>query len=229
MADVAKSTFSAILLEVLLAIARGLPPVRFRMSCSEQEYNAADFVEQLGSHIAGVVAVVDGTLIPIRTPPAAWRLAFNTRKCFYGVLLLGIVDARKRFLWVQTGSRGSLGDSGACKKSEWYDRQTTPGRHVPHPGRDVLADGGFALEYWLLRPFPLDEITTPKRRFYNICLTSTRAIVECAFGLLKERWRVLRYASAETEVVPSISLDFSSGYYSTLENNPHHRAPFNFF
>jgi len=203
-ADVAKSTFSAILCEVLSAIAKGLPPVCFPMSCSEQESNAADFVEQLGSRIAGVVAVLDGTLIPIRTPPAAWRLAFNTRKCFYGVLLLGMVDTRKRFLWVRTGLRGSLGDSRAFKESEWYDRQSTPGRHVLHPGRVVLADGGFALEYWLLKPFPLDEITTPKRRFYNICLTSTRAIVECAFGLLKGWWRVLRYVSAETELVPSI-------------------------
>jgi len=102
-AYVAESTFSAILREVLSAISKGLPPVRFPMFCSEQESIAADFLEQLGSRYAGVVAVLDGTLIPIRTPPAAWRLAFYTRKCFYGVLLLGMVDARKRFLWVRTG------------------------------------------------------------------------------------------------------------------------------
>jgi len=75
---------------------------------------------------------------------------------------------------------------------------------VLHPGRVVLADGEFALKYWLLKPFPSDEITTLKRRFYDICLTSTRAIVECAFGLLKGRLRVLRYVSAETELVPPI-------------------------
>jgi len=83
---------------MLSAIAKGLSPVRFPVSCSEPESNAADFVEQLGSRIARVATVLDGTLIPIRTPPAAWRLAFNTRKCFYGVLLLRMVDARKRFL-----------------------------------------------------------------------------------------------------------------------------------
>ena len=83
---------------MLSAIAKGLSPVRFPVSCSEPVSNAADFVEQLGSRIARVATVLDGTLIPIRTPPAAWRLAFNTRKCFYGVLLLRMVDARKRFL-----------------------------------------------------------------------------------------------------------------------------------
>jgi len=203
-ADVSESTFMAILREVLSAISKGLPPVRFPLSFSPLESSAADFVEQLGSRISGLVAVLDGTLIPIRTPPAAWRLAFKTRKCFYRLLLLGIVDAQKRFLWVRTGLRGSLGDSRAFEESERYDRQTKPGRHVLHSGLVVLADGGFALEYWLLEPFPLDEITTPKRRFYNICLTSTRAILECAFGLWKGRWRVLRYVRAETELVPSI-------------------------
>jgi len=108
------------------------------------------------------------------------------------MLLLGIVDARKRFLWVRTGLRGSLGDSRAFEESERHDRQTTPGRHVLLPGRVVLDDGGFALEYWLLKPFPLHEITTPKRRFYKIFLTLTRAILECAFGIWKGRWRVLR-------------------------------------
>jgi len=71
MADVAKSTFLAITREVLLATAEGLPPVRFRMSCSAQESSAADFVEQLGGRIAGMVAVLDGTRILIRMPPAA--------------------------------------------------------------------------------------------------------------------------------------------------------------
>ena len=167
MADVSESTFMAILREVLSAISKGLPPVRFPLSFSPLESSAADFVEQLGSRISGLVAVLDGTLIPIRTPPAAWRLDFKTRKCFYRLLLLGIVDAQKRFLWVRTGLRGSLGDSRAFEESERYDRQTKPGRHVLHSGLVVLADGGFALEYWLLEPFPLDEITTPKRRFYK--------------------------------------------------------------
>jgi len=111
-ADIAKSTFSAILCEELSAIAKGTPPVSFLMSCSEQEFNAADFVEQLGSRMSGVEPVLDGTLIPIRTPPAAWQLAFKTRKCFYEVLLLGMVEARKRFLWVRTGLRGVGGIVG---------------------------------------------------------------------------------------------------------------------
>ena len=85
--------------------------------------NATEFAERLGSRIDGVVVVLDGTLIPFRTPPAAWRLAFKTRNCSYGVLLSGIVNARKRFVcYVRAGLRGSLGDSRAFKEYDWYER-----------------------------------------------------------------------------------------------------------
>jgi len=209
-ADMAESTFSSILREVLAALIRGLPPLRFPTSLSAQQTNAADFVSRLGCCLAGVVGVIDGSLIRIRTPPAVWRVAYNTRKCFYGVLLLAVVDSHKRFLWILADLRGSLGDSRASKESAWYERQTTPGCQILHPGHILLSDGGFALEHWLFNPYPADQLPaadehTPKRKFYNFCVTSPRAVVENAFGLLKGRWRILHdKVSAETELVPSI-------------------------
>jgi len=67
----------------------------------------------------------------------------------------------------------------------------------------VLGDGWFALEYWWLKPYPCDELT-PKRRFFNVCLTSTGAVVECDVVFLKGRWRVPWYVVAETEIVPLV-------------------------
>jgi len=98
-ADLADSTFCAILREVLAAIIKGLPPIFFPISLASQRESAADFVSRLECRIAGVVGVIYGTLIRVQTPPAAWKAAYNTRKCFYGVLLLGIFDARKRFFF----------------------------------------------------------------------------------------------------------------------------------
>lgn len=150
----------------------------------------------MGCRLAGVVGVIDDSLIRIRTPPAAWRVAYNTRKCFYGVLFLAIFDAHKRFLWVRAGLRGSLGDSRAFKESVWYERQTTPGYQIRHPGHILLSDGGFALEHWIFKPFTADQLPaaeerTPKRIIYSFCLTSPRAEVENAFGQLKGRMRIL--------------------------------------
>jgi len=78
--DMAESTISSIILEVLASIFRGLPPLRFPTSLSAHQTNAADFVNRVGCCLAGVVGVIDGSLIRIRTPPAAWRVAYNTRK-----------------------------------------------------------------------------------------------------------------------------------------------------
>jgi len=199
-ADLAESIFCAILREVLAAIIKGLPSICFPMLLASQRQSAADFVSRLECRIAGVVGVIDGTLIRVQTPPAA----YNTRKCFYVVLLLGIVDARKRFIWVRSGLQGLLGDSRAFKESAWYERQQTVGGRVLHPGHVILLDGGLALEYWLLKPYPKQQLT-PKRKFYNYCIPSPRAVVENSFGFLKGRWRVIHdKVSAEIELVPAI-------------------------
>ena len=150
--------------------------------------------------------MIDGTLIRVQTPPAAWKAAYpaHTSKCIYGVLLLGIVDARKRFIWIRSRMPGSLGDSQAFKESAWYELQQMVGGRVFHPGHGILSDGGLALEYWLLKPYPQQQLT-PKRKFYNYCISSPRAVVENSFGLLNGRWRVLHdKVSAETELVPAL-------------------------
>jgi len=55
-----------------------------------------------------------------------------------------------------------------------------------------------------LKPY-LSEQLNDARKLYNRVLSSARAVVEQAFGLLKGRWRVLHdVVSAESELVPSI-------------------------
>jgi len=202
--DLAESTFCAILREVFAAIIKGFPPIVWPISLASQLESAEDFASRQECRIAGVVGVIYGTLIRVQTPPADWKTANNTRKCFHGVLLLGFVDARKPCIWIRSGLPGSLGDSRAFKESAWYERQQPVGCRVPHPGHVFLSDGGFASEYWLLKPYPQHQLTT-MRQFFNYCISSPRAVVENSFGLLKGRWRVLHdKVSAETEFVPVI-------------------------
>jgi len=78
---------------------------------------AALWLENHSCPIAGVVGALDGTLIRILTPPRAVKIAFNTRKCFYGVTLMAVCDANKRFLWCRSGVPGGTADSRAFKDS----------------------------------------------------------------------------------------------------------------
>lgn len=165
---------------------------------------AAEFASIHGCPTRGVAGVIDGSLIRISTPPRIVKLVYNTRKCFYGVTLLAMCDAQKRFIWCRSGVPGSVADSRALKDSEWYRRQTTPGRRMLHPGFYLLGDGGVALDCCLLKPFPRAQLNG-RTKLYNRMLPSTRVVVEQAFGLLKGRWLILhREVCAETELVPAI-------------------------
>lgn len=227
-ADMANSTFSPIVREVLRAIQCALPPPHFPRTEAGQAAVAARFESRLNCKIRRVAGVIDGCLILIRTPPARYKTAFNTRKCFYGVILLAIVDADKRFIMTRSGVRGSMADSRAFKESAWYERQTGSSP-VLCPHYILLADGGFALETWLLKPYPENQLTKERRRMFNRFLCSPRAVVENAFGVLKGRWRVLHSGiSTETELVPHVIeacvrlhnffLDQGDGWEDTMDS-----------
>jgi len=76
-ADLAESTFCAILRDVLPAIIRGFPPFCFPMWLTSERESAANYVSRMECRIAGVVGVIDGTLIGVQTPPAAWKEAYT--------------------------------------------------------------------------------------------------------------------------------------------------------
>lgn len=55
-----------------------------------------------------------------------------------------------------------------------------------------------------MKPFPRAQLDG-RTKLYKVMLSSTRVVVEQAFGLLKGRWSILhREVCAETELVPAI-------------------------
>ena len=55
----------------------------------------------------------------------------------------------------------------------------------------ILGDGAYPLCDWLVKPFYQDHRLDPVETKFNRSLSSTRVVVEQAFGLLKARWRCL--------------------------------------
>ena len=55
----------------------------------------------------------------------------------------------------------------------------------------LLGDGAYPLFPWLMKPYPNGAILNRSQRLFNKTLSSTRATVERAFGILKARWRIL--------------------------------------
>lgn len=57
----------------------------------------------------------------------------------------------------------------------------------------LLGDAGYKIFRHILTPFDEEEaVQNPKRRRYNYKLSQSRIIVERAFGILTNRYRILR-------------------------------------
>jgi len=109
----------------------------------------------------------------------------------------GIVDGRKLFLDFAAGFPGSLHNARVLRNSTLYRRAANEvlrnptaeiGLHLIWPY--LMGDSAYSLGPWLQKPFPeamrdLDKVA------FNKELTAARVSVECAFGILKSRWRIL--------------------------------------
>ena len=53
----------------------------------------------------------------------------------------------------------------------------------------VVRDSAYPLASWLQKPFP-EATRDPKEIAFNTAFSAARVAVECAFGMLKNRWRI---------------------------------------
>ncbi|MCO5584668.1 hypothetical protein L7F22_038599 [Adiantum nelumboides] len=115
------------------------------------------------------------------------------------MLMQGIVDASMRFLDVNIGWPGSCNDNcilrnfGFYRLSQGRDRLAGPSFHHENLSIQeyIERDGGYVLLPWLLIPYPWPMLQSTSHRRYNFLHSSTRIVVERAFGRLKETWKFL--------------------------------------
>ena len=114
-------------------------------------------------------------------------------------MLLALVDANYRFIYVDIGSYGRNSDSGIFSRSSLGKAILTGDLKFPkdsHLPNDVtigpmpyvfVEDEAFPLQRHMLRPYPGRD-TTQDQQAFNYRLSRARRIVENAFGILSQRW-----------------------------------------
>ena len=148
--------------------------------------NAESFRRRTGfPHIVGAI---DGCHIPVSPPPHLARRYYNYKN-FHSIILSGIVDAQGRFLSMDTGFYGRLGDSGCLKHSPiWHE--SVHGPLFSRLGYYLYGDSAYPLKHWLLKGYPASTATEEQIKF-NTRGSRARVIVECSYGKLKGQWRTL--------------------------------------
>ncbi|XP_068082720.1 uncharacterized protein [Anabrus simplex] len=116
------------------------------------------------------------------------------------ILLTAVADSRYRFVYVDVGIYGKDCDSSIFKQSRLWqsiennsqqlpEEKSLPGTECPKVPYFFVGDEAFGLNKHLLRPFGGTHLTVEKRIFhYRLC--RARRYVECAFGILTNKWRV---------------------------------------
>jgi hypothetical protein len=133
-----------------------------------------------------VLGAIDGTHIRI-VAPHEHPQAYVNRKKFHSIILQGLCARNLQFLHVVAGWPGSVHDARVLRNSDiWNICPNWCG-----PDNHIIGDGAYPLQTWLLKPFRNNGHLTRTQRRYNFHLSSARAAIERAFGLLKGRFRRL--------------------------------------
>ncbi|XP_071651177.1 putative nuclease HARBI1 isoform X2 [Temnothorax longispinosus] len=166
----------------------------------------------------GVVGVIDGCHIPI-SAPIEYSDSYINRKGFHSIILQGICDHRMKFIDIFAGICGSVHDARVWRLSDIkraidYDVE----RYFLQHGH-LLADSAYPLSYNMLTPYRDNGHLNHIQRNYNTKLSKTRVIIERAFGMLKGRFRKLKYVYMyNTEMIPLLVLACCALHNICIEN-----------
>jgi hypothetical protein len=149
---------------------------------------------------------LDGKHVAIKKPFDSGSM-YHNYKGFFSIVLMALVDADYKFIWVDIGGMGHMSDAQIFNVSELREFLETcqiglpkPDR-LPHDDKDtayyIVGDDAFALQTWLMKPFSTKHLTHDQRIF-NYRLSRARRVVENAFGIMAQRWQVLLTTMQQT-------------------------------
>ncbi|XP_026821718.1 protein ALP1-like [Rhopalosiphum maidis] len=145
---------------------------------------------------------IDGKHIRVIKPHGSGSHYFNY-KHFFSVVLLVVVDSYYCFMFIDVGSFGKDSDPTIFKNSTLYKKLQNDSLNIPKPNliRGIqipmpyvfVGDEAFGLSTNMLRPYA-GKCLPINKRIFNYRLSRARRYVECAFGILSNKWRIFHRA-----------------------------------
>ena len=161
-------------------------------------------------------SAVDGCHISIKCPDGGAEAAkeYHNFKNFYSIVMMGLVDAKYRFVWASVGFPGNSHDSMILQTTQlWKD--ITENNIIPsiakiiegvEVGPLIVADSAFPCTTSIMKPYTCATLT-PEEKNFNYRLSRARMVTECAYGRLKGRFRVLyRKCECNQQTMKAITL-----------------------
>ncbi|CAN7944743.1 unnamed protein product [Ixodes pacificus] len=144
------------------------------------------------------LGAIDGKHINMFAPPNSGSLYYDYTRNF-SLVLLAVVDADLKAIYVDVGTNGRTHDSTTFKKSTFYQRLTIDALNLPAPeplpGAQCaqpyvfVADAAFPMSDNLMRPCP-GKAPDPQK-IPNYRHSRARRVSENFFGVLAQRFQIL--------------------------------------
>ena len=136
------------------------------------------------------IGAVDGILIElhcVKGPEAIRAARYWTRKSCFALNVQAVCDSSRRFLWYNVESPGSTHDSMAFSKGNLAAHLASINIH--REGMYLVGDAAYKGVPGIITPF--DGVRLPVwQDSYNFHQSQLRINIECAFGMLINRWGV---------------------------------------
>ena len=198
----AEPTCRAIVYDTCRAIIEELgpqylpPPTTATWTASEAGYRSLwDFPNCVGA--------LDGKHVVMQAP-ANTGSAYFSYKHQFTMVLMAIVDANYRFVYVSVGSAGRESDGSIFRSLDLGRRLEDGSLQLPGPKalpgtvtklpHVIVADEAFPLLPNVMRPYPgrREARMGAEASTFNYRLSRARRVVENAFGILAQVWRLYR-------------------------------------
>lgn len=122
---------------------------------------------------------------------------------------MAVADANNRFLMIDVGAYGKDSDGSIMSNSNFYKRIENGSLKLPtetkFPNSNFstpyvfIGDEAFPLRNYMMRPFPRKQCQENDKAYYNYRLSRARMTVECAFGIMSSKFRILLKSIETTE------------------------------
>jgi len=196
---VGANTISLFVPEVCDAIVQEYSPEVLVTPRNPEEWKRIAQVFETRWNFPHCVGAIDGKHIAIKMPAKSGSRFFNHKR-FFSIVLLAVVDADYRFIWVNIGSEGACSDAGIFNNSSLAPalQNNTLGLPPPDPLPNddtdmpyfLVGDDAFALRTYMMKPYPQYRLTRSERIF-NYRASRARRVSENAFGIMACRFRCL--------------------------------------
>ena len=169
---------------------------RFPTTSEECKSMAYDFTFRSKAGFNNCVGCINGMLLWMEKPfqKHCEKVGVDSGKFYcgrkgkFGLNMQGVCDARWRFTYISAQHPASASDYLAFVTSLLYQK-LTEGTGLPD-GYCLYGDNAYINEMYMTVPFP--NTSSGPKDAYNYYQSQVRINIECAFGVLTNRWRLLK-------------------------------------